>query len=67
MEQYHDIKEKFADIINDNTVDGINMINAAWATKVVKTYMDTDDKEERVDTIALMNEYADKKGIKEGE
>lgn len=67
MEQYHDIKEKFADIINDNTVDGINMINAAWATKVVKIYMESDKKEERVDAIALMNEYADKKGIKEGE
>ncbi len=67
MEQYKDIQEKFADLMDSRTIDGINMINAGWATDIVKAYMDSDTSEERVDAIALMQDYAERKGIQDKE
>ena len=56
MDQYNEIKEKFHDLMEENTIDGINMINAAWATKVVKAYMETNTTDERVDVTTLYKE-----------
>ncbi|MGN0437225.1 MAG: CpXC domain-containing protein [Lachnospiraceae bacterium] len=58
MDQYNDIKEKFHDLMEEHTIDGINMINAAWAKEVMQIYMDTNTTEERVDVVAQMEEIA---------
>lgn len=63
MEQYEDIKEKFADLMKERTTDGINMINAAWATEIVRVYMESNTSEERVDAIARMQDIAVKEEV----
>lgn len=58
MNQYNELKEKFHDLMEERTTDGINMINAAWATDIVRTYMETNTTDERIDVAARMQELA---------